>query len=147
MRRFKTMPYYNKQKDLQRSDYSNESSDLSKINAAGIITIRLQKSWDSCRRSFTSGMFDALRDELMFLWTEFYADATPDQIKKVGEIKERIENNIKLKNVSRKSIKYWKYYSWCYKMAVYDLWLFMKTLEKGQGIGRAYIDKDADDWD
>lgn len=135
-------PRYNR--DLNQQP---EETDVSKINAAGLINLRVQESWGACRRNYNNGEYDELRDELSALWPEFYADATKEQKEELKEIDKAIATATKNRNASVGKRKQWLYFNIKYKHAVYQKWLFLKLLEKGQGVGKAYIDKDADDWD
>jgi len=128
------------------ASYLSQGIDISRINAAGIICIRVQNYWTKCGRLFDDGNFDGLRDSLNVLWTEFYADATQKQKDFVVAIDRKIKNAMALRSQSGKNGKF-AHYDSTYKQLIYEKWLFMKTLEKAQGIGKAYIDKDEDDWD
>lgn len=124
---------------------SGAGIDVSRINAAGIICIRIQNYWTKCGRLFENGDFNGLRDAMNILWTEFYADATKAQKQTMADIDTKIRQAIILRSQSVKGK--FVVYNELYKKSIYDKWLFMKTLEKGQGVGRSYIDKDEDDWD
>lgn len=141
------MGYYKKQGVDLNEVAAGEEQDISKINSAGLINLRVQNSWGSCVRYYNNGQFDDLRDELNALWPEFYADATKPQRQEHGKIDKNISQALRdrAKNIKRK--KAWLFYNFRYKHAVYRKWLFLKTLEKAQGLGKAYIDPDADDWE
>jgi hypothetical protein len=124
-----------------------EDQDVSKINAGGLINLRVQDSWNVCHRYYKDGDYEGLRDELTALWTEFYADATLDQKKKLIKIDKRISKCLWERNRSMTDKKRWMHFNIRYKHAVYTKWLFLKTLEKSQGIGRAYRDPGQDDWE
>ena len=126
--------------------FLTQGVDVSRINAAGIICIRVQNCWTKCGRLFDAGNFDGLRDALNILWTEFYADATKEQRKTIIDLDNKILKSVILRARHKKNGKY-LFYNELYKKCVYDKWLFLKTLEKAQGIGKAYVDKDEDDWD
>ena len=124
---------------------SGAGIDVSRINAAGIICIRVQNYWRKCGQLFENGDFNGLRDAMNILWTEFYADATPNQKETVANLDIRIRQTIILRSRAKKAK--FVLYNELYKKLIYGKWLFMKTLEKAQGIGRSYVDKFEDDWD
>jgi len=124
-----------------------EGGDTSRINAAAIINFRTQNMWNRCVELYIDAKFDEARDLIDMLWAEFYADASPEQVKKIGEMDTIITNNLKNMNASRGKQRHWLYYHRAYARSIYNKLLFLKTVEKTQGSGKAYVDKDADDWD
>lgn len=124
-----------------------DSQDVSKINAAGLINLRIQDAWNSCRLHYVRGDFNALRDELMGLWAEFFADAKPEQVKRIKDLDIEIAKAINGMSSRSKNKKSWLLNSGRYKRYIYRKWLFLKTLEKSQGVGKAYYDPGQDDWE
>jgi len=141
------MAYRQKYEDHGYHDLNQEETDVSKINAAGLINLRVQESWGACRRYYNDGDYNSLRDELAALWPEFYADATSQQVREFNNLNKAIALSLKERWNNRKNKKQWLYFNIKYKAAVYQTWLFLKTLEKAQGVGKAYIDADRDDWE
>ena len=93
------------------------------------------------------GNYNELKDELMSLWTEYYADATPGQVKELKTINQNISKAIHFKNKNIRDRRKWIYFDNKFKNAIYGKWLFLKTMEKAQGSGKAYVDAGADDWE
>ena len=121
--------------------------DVSKFNAAQLINIRIQGSWNTCRSLWKQGRFDELRDELNSLWTEFYADAMKDQVETIQTLDKEIVESLNQRNKNIRSPARWSHFNTNYKKAIFTKWLFLKQVEKKQGVGKAYVDKEADDWD
>jgi len=125
--------------------------DVSRINAAQLVNMRLQNYWRDCGHLWKRARFNEAYDILSLLWTEFYADATEDERKEVERLDKEVDlfinkrNNVVKQNGKNK--KMWLYYHRLYLQSIFNKWLFLKTLEKKQGVGRAYIDKDEDDFE
>jgi len=121
--------------------------DVSRFNGSQLINIRVQNYWASCGTAFKNGDFETLRDVLNVLWTEFYADAKKEHKEFIIGVDKKMSDAIVMQRKSGKDARKFSYFNNIYHKAIYDKWLFLKTLEKFQGSGKAYIDKDEDDWD
>lgn len=124
-----------------------EKVDSSKINTGGLINLRLHDVYQKIYRYWENGRIDDLNFLLDIVWSEFYADATPEQR---GTIEKHDENIVNFKNEKIRSGKdrigllraHGKYVN-----EIKKKWLFLKTIEKKQGLGKAYVDEFEDDFD
>ena len=120
--------------------------DISKINAAQLVNMRIQNSWLACRRMWNDGKFKDLNNELNFLWTEFYADASKQELEKMDNLNKEISKYTTAMLNEKDKRKLMRHNQFL-NHTVMQKWLFLKTCEKKQGVGRAYVDKDEDDFE
>ena len=119
---------------------------VSKYNSAQLINQRMHELWIECKRNWRNGHMKELNGVLDVVYTELYADATPEQRKQIGEYDINISNYEIEMNKCRKNFER-KSWESKYVFEIKQKWLFLKFLEKKQGIGKAYQDESEDDID
>lgn len=123
-----------------------DSPGVSKYNSAQLINQRMHNLWLECLNAWKIGNLEKLNDLLDVVYTELYSDSTKDQREKMKKFDASISN---LQNILRACKNSKNYFSLKSKHAleIKHKWFFLKTLEKGQGIGKAYRDEFEDDFD
>ncbi|HUS50118.1 MAG TPA: hypothetical protein VMZ91_08125, partial [Candidatus Paceibacterota bacterium] len=119
---------------------------VSKYNSAQLINQRMHNLWLECLREWKQGNLEKLNDLLDVVYTELYSDAKKEQRIQIR----KLDTNISQMQSTLKSCRNPKEYLKLkarYALEIKHKWLFLKTLEKGQGIGKAYRDEFEDDFD
>jgi len=129
----------------------NETEDkTSRINAAGLINVTLEKLWNSCYDAMTSGDYVRWNTKLDSIWAVLGGDV------KEGAIEDKNMQKINLKIYEQGSLKAKVgsgfdqkanpnnpiQYQWLLKKS-----LFLRRLQNTQGKGTAYQNEDDDDID
>jgi hypothetical protein len=140
------MAYWNSGKFSQGLGSPGNDPGVSAFNSASYINQRMHNLWVECKRAWRTGYMDELNGILDVVYTELYADATPEQVKKIKEFDSNIvQFGFKIR--SAKNLKERKEWEMKHAMEIKEKWLYLKLLEKKQGIGKAYKDKFEDDFD
>jgi len=137
---------YKKKNNFDRFETNENDLGVSKFNSSQLISFRLNNSFISCRRHWNNGNYEELNNELVVIWTELYADASKDQRKKYNEIEEAIGKYFKLMNESKSKSEHYRN-RLLYINEIKWKWLFLKVVEKSQGLGKAYRDEFEDDFE
>jgi hypothetical protein len=126
---------------------NEEYTATSRINTGGLINLRLHEIHRKVYLNWENGRFLDVNTMLDIIWSELYADASPEhkeEIKKLDdEILEYSNQKIRFKKDRPEVLKAHA------KMVgkIREKWLFLKTVEKKQGLGKAYVDEFEDDFD
>ena len=123
-----------------------DSPGVSKYNSAQLINQRMHELWLECKRAWRSANLTELNDILDVVWTELYADSSKEHIQHMVVLNKQI---IKLK-IDMKFCKNPKAFMICksnLSTHITNKWLFLKALEKKQGIGKSYRDEFEDDFE
>ena len=102
--------------------------------------------WLECLREWKQGNLEKLNDLLDVVYTELHSDAKKEQRIHIRELDVNISQMQTILKSQRNPKEYMKLKS-RYALEIKHKWLFLKTLEKGQGIGKAYRDEFEDDFD
>ena len=142
------MSYYpnNYQRPNWTPGVDANSPAISKLNTGYFTCERLHQIWLACARNWRDGYFDKLNDCLDLVWVELYADAKPDEVKmiedfdkQIAELNSMARNTRNYKQVLDAKVKY--------ALAIKFKYLYLKKVEKSQGMGKAYRDESEDDFE
>lgn len=122
-------PNYMKQEEVLPSKYD---SGLSKI-------FRLNNAWEACQQYWIQGDLHKLNSKLEGIWIELATDAGGPNEEAWNKINTKLRLARKIKNVSLRS----KMLSRLIKQK----WTFLFKVEKGQGMGKSYVDPEEDNLD
>lgn len=124
-----------------------EDPGVSKYNSAQLINERMHELWLECKRNYKNGHYKELNGVLDVVYTELYADTTPDQKEQIKTFDLNIAKYENELNKRHKTFSEKKLWESRYVIEIKQKWLFLKFLEKKQGIGKAYRDEFEDDFD
>ena len=127
-------------------DATQGTLGMSKFNSAGLINQRMHNLWLKCQRAWEKGELILLNDILDIVYTELYSDSTKPQKELMTKLDKKVlDASIKMKN--SKNGKDYSTNKTAYALRLKKKWLFMKVLEKNQGIGKSYKDMSEDDFE
>jgi len=127
-------------------DVGADDPGVSKYNSAQLINQRMHNLWLECLREWKCGDLNKLNDLLDVVYTELYSDAKKEQREQIRKLDANI-SQMQSTLRSRKNLKDYFSIKSRYALEIKRKWLFLKTLEKSQGIGKAYRDEFEDDFD
>jgi|GEM_PF-4515681 hypothetical protein len=130
--------------------YNNFGSDddvgVSKWHSATLINQRLHNIWLVCQKKYVTGEMEGLNDYLDMAWTELFPDATQEQKEQMEKFDKDIFD-LSMQKLKAKKVQEHRILKCKHALRVKSKFLFLKFLEKKQGLGKSYQDKFEDDID
>ena len=118
---------------------------VSKFNSAQLTNQRLHNHFMAAATRWNGGRFDELNNVLDLIWVELFADADEKQRKFIEKVDDKIMEYHNKMMVSKKRKEFLTNNN-LYAREIYKKFLFLKTVEKVQGMGKAYRDELEDDF-
>jgi hypothetical protein len=127
-------------KNYDFNNYTEEGDfQSSKVNAGQLIIFRLNSLWNNVIHYWRTGQDDKLAWELDMIWFELSADVVKKELEEYERLNQELNKAKTIQDLVERRKRVFN--------ALSQKWMFLKRIEKHQGLGKTYRDPTEDELD